>query len=160
MSSWCLQFLPENERKQVYLRYHSSKNEFIRSFFGRIHGLTICFRVLLTFSCYIGLTLLVIHSLVTLSTYIFCLKFFSTKNQLNLKSDRQKKKYSSIFFFEELGIWRQNTNSLMTFQIFRRKSKQTEKTVELFRYVQLIISFRHSFFSIFVLTYILFLKSF
>ena len=23
---------------------HSSKNEFIRSFFGRIHGLTICFR--------------------------------------------------------------------------------------------------------------------
>ena len=28
---------------------HSSKVEFIRSFFGRIHGLTICFRVLLTF---------------------------------------------------------------------------------------------------------------
>ena len=30
-----------------------SKVEFIRSFFGRIHGLTICFRVLLTFSIWI-----------------------------------------------------------------------------------------------------------
>ena len=29
---------------------HSSKNEFICSFFGRIHGLTICFRNYLTFS--------------------------------------------------------------------------------------------------------------
>ena len=28
---------------------HSSKNKFIRSFFGRIHGLTICFRNYLTF---------------------------------------------------------------------------------------------------------------
>ena len=50
MSFWCLQFLPKNEQKQVDLRYHNSKVEFIRSFFGRIHGLTICFRVLLTFS--------------------------------------------------------------------------------------------------------------
>ena len=49
MSFWCLQFLPKNERKQVDLRYHSSKVKFIRSFFGEIHGLTICFRVLLTF---------------------------------------------------------------------------------------------------------------
>ena len=49
MSFWCLQFLPKNERKQVDLRYHSCKVELIRSFFGRIHGLTICFRVLLTF---------------------------------------------------------------------------------------------------------------
>ena len=48
--SKCLQFLPKNERKQVDLRYLSSKVEFIRSFFGRLHGLTICFRVLLTFS--------------------------------------------------------------------------------------------------------------
>ena len=31
------------------MRYHSSKVEFIRSVFGRIDGLTICFRVLLTF---------------------------------------------------------------------------------------------------------------
>ena len=46
MSFWCLQFLPKNERKQVELRYHSSKVEFIRSFFGKIHR----FRVLLTFS--------------------------------------------------------------------------------------------------------------
>ena len=29
---------------------HSSKNEFIRSFFGRIHGLTICFWNYLTFN--------------------------------------------------------------------------------------------------------------
>ena len=28
MSFWCLQFLPKNERKQVALRYHSSKVEF------------------------------------------------------------------------------------------------------------------------------------
>ena len=49
MSFWCLQILPKNEQKQVDLRYHSNKVEFIRSFFGRIHGLTICFRGLLTF---------------------------------------------------------------------------------------------------------------
>ena len=34
---------------QVNLRYHSSEVEFICLLFGRIHGLTICFRVLLTF---------------------------------------------------------------------------------------------------------------
>ena len=50
MSFWCLQFLPKNEQKQVDLRYHSSKVKFICSFFGRIHGLTIWFWVLLTFS--------------------------------------------------------------------------------------------------------------
>ena len=36
MSFWCLQFLPKNERKQVNLRYHSSKVEFFRSIFGRV----------------------------------------------------------------------------------------------------------------------------
>ena len=50
MSFWCLQFLPKNEQKQVNLRYRCSKVEFICSFFGRIHDLTICFRVLLTFT--------------------------------------------------------------------------------------------------------------
>ena len=49
ISFWCLQFHPKNEQKQVDLRYHSSKVKFICSFFGRIHGFTICFRVLLTF---------------------------------------------------------------------------------------------------------------
>ena len=34
MSFWCLQFPPKNERKQVNLRYHSSKVEFVCSFFG------------------------------------------------------------------------------------------------------------------------------
>ena len=34
MSFWCLRFPPKNERKQVDLRYHSSKVEFFRSFFG------------------------------------------------------------------------------------------------------------------------------
>ena len=47
---WCLQFLQKNERKQVDLRYHCSKVEFICSFFTIIHFLKICFRVLLTFS--------------------------------------------------------------------------------------------------------------
>ena len=36
MSFWCLHFPSKNERKQVDLRYHSSKVEFIRSFFGTI----------------------------------------------------------------------------------------------------------------------------
>ena len=49
MPFWCLQLLPKNEQKQVNLRYHSSKVNFIPLFFGRIHGLKICFRVLLTF---------------------------------------------------------------------------------------------------------------
>ena len=31
---WCLQFSPKNKRKQVNLRFHSSKVEFVRSFFG------------------------------------------------------------------------------------------------------------------------------
>ena len=34
MIFWCLRFHPKNERKQVDLRYHSSKDEFFRSFFG------------------------------------------------------------------------------------------------------------------------------
>ena len=42
-------FFQKNERKQVELRYHYSKVKFICSFFGRIHCLTICFWVLLTF---------------------------------------------------------------------------------------------------------------
>ena len=41
-------FQKTNENKST-MRYHSSEVEFIQSFFGRIHGLTICFRVLLTF---------------------------------------------------------------------------------------------------------------
>ena len=44
MSFWCLHFLPKNERKQVDLRFHSSKVELatwelVRSFFGRNVGL-------------------------------------------------------------------------------------------------------------------------
>ena len=41
ISKWGRRFPPKIERKQVDLRYHSSKVEFIRLFFGRIHGLTI-----------------------------------------------------------------------------------------------------------------------
>ena len=47
MSFWCLKFLPKtNENKS-----HSSKNEFVRSFFGRIQDTIICFRDYLTFNC-------------------------------------------------------------------------------------------------------------
>ena len=49
MLYWCLQFPPKNERKQVDLRYHSSKVEFVRSFFGRIVGLKKPLRLCLTF---------------------------------------------------------------------------------------------------------------
>ena len=35
MSFWCLQFLPKKERKQVNLRFNSSKVEFVRLFFWR-----------------------------------------------------------------------------------------------------------------------------
>ena len=34
MVFWCLRFPPKNERKQVDLRYHSNKVEFVCSFFG------------------------------------------------------------------------------------------------------------------------------
>ena len=34
MFFWCLRFPPKNERIQVDLRYHSSKVEFLRSYFG------------------------------------------------------------------------------------------------------------------------------
>ena len=50
MFFWCLQFLPKNERKQVNLRYHSSKVEFVCSFFGRNVSLKKPFRLCLTFS--------------------------------------------------------------------------------------------------------------
>ena len=50
MSFWRLQFLPKNERKQIDLRYHSSKVEFFRSFYGRIEETINRFRDLLTFS--------------------------------------------------------------------------------------------------------------
>ena len=49
MSFWCLQFPPKNERKQVDLRFHSSKVEFVRSFFGGNVGLKKLFRICLTF---------------------------------------------------------------------------------------------------------------
>ena len=34
MFFWCLRFPPKNEQKQIDLRYHSSKVEFLCSFFG------------------------------------------------------------------------------------------------------------------------------
>ena len=49
MYFWCLQFLPKNERKQVDLRYHSSKVEFVCLFFGRIVGLKKSLQLCLTF---------------------------------------------------------------------------------------------------------------
>ena len=50
MSIWRLQFPPKNERKQVDLRFHSSKVEFVFSFFGGNVGLKKSFRFCLTFS--------------------------------------------------------------------------------------------------------------
>ena len=44
---WCLQFPPKNKRKQVNLRFHSSKVEFV---FWRKIGLKKSFRLCLTFS--------------------------------------------------------------------------------------------------------------
>jgi hypothetical protein len=49
MSFWCIQFPPKNERKQVDLRFHSSKVEFVRSFFGGNVYLKKSFRHFLTF---------------------------------------------------------------------------------------------------------------
>ena len=50
MSFWCLQFPPKNEQKQVDLRIHSSKVEFVPSFFGGNVGLKKLFQLCLTFS--------------------------------------------------------------------------------------------------------------
>ena len=50
MSFWCLQFPPKNERKQVDLRFHSSKVEFVRLFFEGNVGLKKLFQICLTFS--------------------------------------------------------------------------------------------------------------
>ena len=49
MFFWCLQFLPKNEWKQVDLRYHSSKVEFVHSFCGRNFGLKKSLWISLTF---------------------------------------------------------------------------------------------------------------
>ena len=49
MSFFCLQFPPKNERKQVNLRLHSSKIEFVRPFFGGNVGLKKSFRHCLIF---------------------------------------------------------------------------------------------------------------
>ena len=49
MSFWCLQFPPKNEQKPVNLRFHSSKVEFIFSFFWRNVGLKKSFWLCLTF---------------------------------------------------------------------------------------------------------------
>ena len=43
MSFWCLQFPPKIEWKQVDLRFHSSKAEFVHLFFGGNIGLKNCF---------------------------------------------------------------------------------------------------------------------
>ena len=50
MSFWCLQFPPKNEGKQVDPRFHSSKIEFVHSFFGGNVGLKKSFRLCVTFS--------------------------------------------------------------------------------------------------------------
>ena len=50
MSFWCLQFPPKNERKQVNLRFHSSKVEFVGSFHGGNVSLKKSFRLFLTFN--------------------------------------------------------------------------------------------------------------
>ena len=50
MVFWCLRFPPKNERKQVNLRYHSSKVEFLRLFFGGNRRHQKPFRDYLTFS--------------------------------------------------------------------------------------------------------------
>ena len=49
MVFWCLQFLPKKERKQVKLRFHSSKVKFVRLFFGGNVCLKKSFRLFLTF---------------------------------------------------------------------------------------------------------------
>ena len=49
MVFWCLRFPPKNERKQVDLRYHSSKVEFLRSFFGGNRRHQKPFQIYLTF---------------------------------------------------------------------------------------------------------------
>ena len=48
-SYWCLQFPPKNEGKQVNLRFHGSKVEFVCSFFGGNVSLKKSFGVFLTF---------------------------------------------------------------------------------------------------------------
>ena len=50
MPFWCLQFSPKKEQKQVNLRFHSSKVEFVRSFFGGNVYLKKSFRLFLTFT--------------------------------------------------------------------------------------------------------------
>ena len=50
ITSWCLQFPPKNEQKQFDLRYHSSKVEFVRSFFGGNVILKKSFLICLTFT--------------------------------------------------------------------------------------------------------------
>ena len=52
MSYWCLQFPPKNERKQVNMRFHSRKVEFIHSYLGENFGLKKSFRLCLTFRTY------------------------------------------------------------------------------------------------------------
>ena len=52
MSYWCLQFPPKNERKQVNMRFHSRKVEFIHSYLGGNFGLKKSFRLCLTFRTY------------------------------------------------------------------------------------------------------------
>ena len=50
MVFWCLRFPPKNKRKQVDLRYHSSKVELPRSFFGGNRRHQKPFRNYLTFN--------------------------------------------------------------------------------------------------------------
>ena len=50
MSFWCPQFLPKNEQKQVNLRFHSNKVDFVRLLLARNIGLKKSFQVCLTFN--------------------------------------------------------------------------------------------------------------
>ena len=69
MFFWCLQFPPKNERKQVDLRFHSSKVEFLHSFFGGNVGMKKSFRLCLTFTFLIILWLLIFLGFCNSSTF-------------------------------------------------------------------------------------------
>ena len=130
MSFWRLQFLPKKWTKQVDLRYHTIKVEFIRSFFGRIYGLTICLRVLPTFKTFqYGFKFGFYFSVSEICFFgmlFFLFEFFGKKlctRQIENKANKMKESFWYYSLFWICCILKAALKKFFTAQILKKGAK-------------------------------------
>ena len=123
MDFWFLQFLPKNERKQVDLRYHSSKVEFVCSFFGGNVILKKSFQICLTFRAELFLRLVEnkVQTLWEGHKIWKILPLVLTKQLFLLSSIKTSGRFSQIFV---------TSSEKLDFLVFSVSSKKRTKKVD------------------------------